>query len=159
MNDYQRYYVYTHRDPVTGEIRYVGKGYSGRAWQVGHSKGDYLQYGQRSEDHHVWLKELEAQGFLLDEIVDIPIRGLSEKEAYEQEQQLLKSCDENLLFNKQGTLKYKKSLRKSDKNLQLFAKALHDMGYGYQHTAFLLGAPEPKKRVVSIKRMIAYANE
>ena len=148
MNDYQRYYVYMHVDPRNDRIRYIGMGSEGRAWQV-------KKTSQRSEEHYAWIQEIMQAGHTLDEVVYICAKNLTKAEALAEEAKLITENKGCALFNLQGTGKY---LGKVPTDVSNFAKALHQMGYGYQHTAFLLGAANPKTKVMSAKRMINIAS-
>lgn len=147
MNDYQRYYVYTHTDPVTGQVRYVGMGSEGRAWQV-------KKTSQRSAEHYEWAKTHMDAGYTLAEMVNVVRQRLTKEAALELEASLIKEYPSTQLFNVQGTGVY---LGKVTEEVEQFAKTLHQMGYGYQRVAFLLGADNPKKKVMSAKRMINIA--
>jgi hypothetical protein len=103
LRPYPRCYVYIHFDPrkVRPEDRdqidhvvYVGKGTRERAWV------DRRIY---SPAHRLWLRDLQYQGFAPDEYVRIEFRKLTEEEALELEQQLLKVYRDKgvLLFNRE----------------------------------------------------------
>lgn len=72
------YYVYTHIDPRTNEIRYVGKGNRDRAYRINSG---------RSGHHKNWLKQLK----LLDlrPIILILEKDLEEKQALLREKELI----------------------------------------------------------------------
>jgi hypothetical protein len=76
------YYVYTHVDPVTHEVVYVGKGINGRAWDVTRSRGG-------NKDHQLWMSSLSKNGYLPSDWVRIIYRNLTEKEAFSKEKQFL----------------------------------------------------------------------
>ena len=69
------YYVYSHVDPSTQEVFYIGKGKGGRAW-------DYLERGA----HHVSkLACLVAQGHAINSWVKIERENLTHQQALEIE--------------------------------------------------------------------------
>lgn len=150
-----KYYVYFHREPETGRIRYVGLGTGSRAWEVRYTSNYKTGYGQRSKEHYDWWKELESSGHTLADIVEIVSSNLSKESANLLETNLIKQYEgTGLLFNKSKTFEHNKTLTKYSEEVISFAKKLHLLGFGYQRIAFLLGATEPKKSVMSIKRMV-----
>jgi hypothetical protein len=62
------FYVYAHLDPLTNEVRYIGKGKDRRAWSFSHRKGHQKN----------WINYLKNLG--LKPIVQIIIDNLSESE-------------------------------------------------------------------------------
>lgn len=70
------YYVYLHKDRVTGEVFYVGKGHGRRAWNS-------------NQRHYEWIKKVE----LLSEGWDVEIvqDNLTEIEAFELEAELVEN--------------------------------------------------------------------
>ena len=78
------FYVYLHVCPKTKEVVYVGKGTSGRAWDVTRARAGY-------EEHQQWMLSLIAEGFLPHEWVEILHRGLTESEAFGKEKEYLYS--------------------------------------------------------------------
>ncbi len=148
MNDYQQlYYVYIHACPVTGEVLYIGHGTGARAW-------NYREYSSRSSEHESVLSKLFAEGFLPTDWVIIHEKGLSKADAIEIEQRLIKGSSPR--FNKAHKPMYQvnRKVSKTGKEICKFAHMLHEMGYGYQRIAFLMGADNPKNKVMSIKRNI-----
>jgi excinuclease UvrABC nuclease subunit len=83
LDDYQRYYVYTHRDPITQEVVYVGRGRRDRAWQCRSS--------QRMFPAHVeWLEKKLDDGWLtMDDIVTIEAKGMWKEDATLIENELI----------------------------------------------------------------------
>lgn len=67
------FYVYTHSDPVTNLVRYVGKGKGKRAQQL------YC----RGPHHQAWIDKLESSG--LKPVIQIIELDLAEQQAYECE--------------------------------------------------------------------------
>ncbi len=68
------FYVYIHSDPITGEVRYVGKGSGRRAYSFSH------RYGH----HAKWIGKLAKSE--LKPLVVILENNLPEKEAYTREE-------------------------------------------------------------------------
>lgn len=67
------FYIYLHLDPLTDEVRYVGKGHDRRAYSFSHRKGH----------HKNWIAKLAKNN--LKPKVEIFQDKLTEKEALEQE--------------------------------------------------------------------------
>lgn len=84
------YYVYSHSDPRTGEIRYIGKGSGPRAW---------ILASARSPEHIEWYRELEFLGYGPMDIVTIHERNLPELVARDREDALIDSMEPGQLFN------------------------------------------------------------
>jgi hypothetical protein len=155
MSDFptEYYYVYIHKDPITGNIKYIGMGQGQRAWMMRNSGGT-TAYGHRCKEHWEWYKELESKGYTLDKIVEIIDSSLSRSKALEIEKEMINSVGYGKLFNKDPRLMN----RKHDKEMCNFAKALHELGFGYQRVAHLMGADNPKTKAMAVKRMIQYAD-
>lgn len=68
------FYVYTHADPNTLEIRYVGKGHNRRAYSL----------SKRYKHHKNWINTLKEKN--QKPIVDMIESGLTEEEAYCREE-------------------------------------------------------------------------
>ena len=88
------HYVYTHVDPDTDEIVYVGKGSRGRAWafsSVAEPKGG--RYGSRSREHTDWYHEKETQGLHPGDLVRIVKVFSTSKEALTYEKELIDRYD------------------------------------------------------------------
>jgi hypothetical protein len=130
------YYVYIHKDPTTGAIRYVGMGRGQRAWMLRNSgkKGASL-YGHRSEEHWEWFLNLEQLGLTLEDIVVILHKTLSKKRARELESQMVEEIGYERLFNKQPG----KELLKLGEDDWLFARLLRTYGMSYAKIAKALG--------------------
>lgn len=77
-------YVYTHTNPNTGEIFYVGRGQKGRAWSCEGGKN-------RSVEHYTYMFNLMLDGFIPTDWVEIVGRNLTIDEATVLEQQLVKT--------------------------------------------------------------------
>lgn len=86
------HYVYTHTDPETGEIVYIGKGSRGRAWHC-------AEYNNRSVDHAAFLNDLINLGFTPDSWVTIIEAGLSSRDAYKLEADLIWGLDSYPKYN------------------------------------------------------------
>jgi len=77
-----KYYVYFHKDLDTNEIVYVGKGSRGRAWHCAKSNS-------RSIEHANYLDVLIKTGHTPDEWVEIVESGMSSREAYKLESEII----------------------------------------------------------------------
>lgn len=88
-----KYYVYTHHDPVTHELMYIGKGSGGRAWDVSRN---------RSENplHQKWMLCLLENGYLPIDWTDIESKNLTNEEARKRELQLIHTNPSR--FNRQS---------------------------------------------------------
>ena len=73
--------VYTHRDPETLDVVYVGKGTLHRAFQI----------VNRGYDHHLWLLD-KLKEFEIQEIVNIKGGNMTEGEALVVETHEIKCC-------------------------------------------------------------------
>ncbi len=80
------YYVYTHTDPETEEVIYVGKGSRGRAWHC-------AETNSRGYTHAQHLNTLTLQGYTPDSWVTIIASGLTSEEAYKLETDLIWSLE------------------------------------------------------------------
>ena len=148
MNDYQQlYYVYTHVCPVTGEELYIGHGTGARAW-------NYREYSSRSPEHEAYLSKLFADGYLPTDWVIIQEKGLTKADAIIMESALIALA--NPKFNKAHKPMYsvRNKVQNTGEEICRFAYMLHEMGYGYQRIAFLMGASNPKTKVMSMKRNV-----
>ena len=86
MDSYQKvYYVYTHIDPVTQELMYVGKGTRGRAW--------WMEKSRNKEHYDAITQILDTGNYTMDDIVTIEEKGLTEKEAYVLEEELINELE------------------------------------------------------------------
>ena len=94
------------------------------------------------------------KGYTLTDIVFIEKKGLSKEEAFKEELTLIK--DTKPIFNQLSNPDHWFGSRNCTKEQALFAKILHEMGYGYQRIAYLLGASKPIGAHMTIKRMITY---
>ncbi len=138
------FYVYSHVDPETKEIKYLGIGQYDRAWSV--------RKNNRKASHCDWLKEQYNKGYTLADIVVIELKGLTKKEVLEIEMNRIKQLKP--VFNELSNPDHWQRGRKQTEETSLFAKALHEMGYGYQRVAYLMGGN--KNNHMSIKRMLSY---
>lgn len=136
------FYVYTHLDPHSEEIRYVGIGQYDRAWCV--------RRNQRKESHVKWIESLYEEGYNLNRIVSIVANQLTKKEALQIEMDLIKELKP--MFNELSNPNHWNRGRKYTPAIAETAKALHEMGYGYIRIAQLMGGS--KNNHMSIKRMI-----
>jgi hypothetical protein len=123
---------------------YVGLGQEDRAWVS----------RNRSTEHKKWLCSLFSDGYTLDEIVSIENKKLTKQEAMSIEKELVNNLSPQ--FNKLLNPDHWYIARQRTKETCGFAKALHNMGYGYTKIAFLLGADDYKTKGMSVKRMINY---
>ena len=78
-----KYYVYGHLDPETGQVMYIGKGCSGRAWST----------NMRSNEHISWMENNDLWQCVFSYAVN-----LSSEEALELESELIK--EHSPFFNK-----------------------------------------------------------
>ena len=128
------YYVYTHRDPFSNDIRYIGRGQGQRAWMMMNSGGDGPRYGHRSPSHFEWFKLLESHGHTLDEIVFIEEKCLTYDEAVKLEREMIRDHGYDGLFNKKAGLPLKMTEEQYE-----FAVALRSEGMSYENIAKELG--------------------
>lgn len=125
MTKYQEYYVYTHQDPNSDEVVYVGHGKGSRAWHFGKTN--------RGEDHHLWALLLFEQGFLPHEFTVIENRGLTKSDACIIEQQMIREL--RPAFNKPmglHCLKFTPELQEAARDLRVqglsYAKIADELG-------------------------------
>lgn len=78
------YYVYTHKDPYTKDIVYVGMGQKGRAWDMQTGSG-----AKRSREHFKWFTKLELKGYTMQDVVSIEVKRVSKEKAFESEKKLI----------------------------------------------------------------------
>lgn len=119
------FYVYSHKDPETNEIKYIGHGRRGRAW--------YFSTTTRSAYHYKYLTDLENKGYDPSDWVSFNARYLSKDEACSLERKLIKELKPE--FNKiQGektlkvtpeSLKQAFLLRKGGKSFSEIASELN----------------------------------
>lgn len=81
-SDYQKYYVYTHTDPQTKELLYIGMGTKDRAWH-------YRVSMSRHRSHMEHLNKLTEAGYLPSDWVNIEHRNLTKGEAEITEKRLI----------------------------------------------------------------------
>ena len=144
MSSSQLFYIYKHIDPRDETLKYIGVGQYDRAWSV--------RRNQRKEAHVSWLEELYKEGYTLEDVVKIEEKKLTKEQALEKESILIK--DLKPVFNELGNPDHWNRGRKQTEETSLFAKMLHEMGYGYQRIAYLMGGD--KNNHMSIKRMLTY---
>ena len=138
------FYIYTHVDPRDNVLKYIGIGQYDRAWNV--------RRNQRKESHVQWLEELYEEGYTLSDVVVITEKGLTKEQALEKELDYIKNLKPE--YNELGNPDHWQRGRKQTEETSTFAKALHEMGYGYQRIAHLMGGN--KKNHMTIKRMLSY---
>lgn len=138
------FYIYTHVDPRDNVLKYIGIGQYDRAWNV--------RRNQRKQSHVQWLEELYEEGYTLSDVVVITEKGLTKQQALEKELDYIKNLKPE--YNEQGNPDHWQRGRKQTVETSTFAKALHEMGYGYQRIAHLMGGN--KKNHMTIKRMLSY---
>lgn len=84
-----QYYVYSHIDPETKDVLYVGRGYGPRAYttnsNVGNSRGD------RSPEHSLHLHQLMNLGYLPHEWVVFLSRNLSKQSSVDLEKKYIEN--------------------------------------------------------------------
>lgn len=128
---YQQFYVYTHKDPRTSNVVYVGYGSGQRAWMMLNSTYTGPRYGHRSKEHHSWYKQLEALGFTLEDIVKIQFKNLSKEKAKILESTLIKA--HKPIFNIQQGLG-----SMTDPKLKEQASSLRKEGKSYSKIALIM---------------------
>lgn len=138
--EYQAFYVYQHTED--GEVVYVGIGTSCRAFRATGS-------GNRSEEHSEWLKAQYELG-------QIPVSfykvGMTKEDALKLETELIEKHRPK--FNKMKNPDYEVPKKQSQETAN-FAKGMYSsLKAGYRNIAYLMGADNPKSKVMSIKRMI-----
>lgn len=116
------YYVYTHFDPDTKEILYVGMGSNDRAYRM--LSGQGKKYSDRHPDHHKYLDSLYNKGYLPHEWVSIEENLLTKEKAFDIERKLIKEL--NPIFNR----KYGPVKILTDDQVNKIKK-LHDQKYSY----------------------------
>jgi hypothetical protein len=146
MTNKMPFYVYTHQNPTTKEILYVGIGQYDRAWCI--------RQNNRNKEHTQYLKNLFKEGFTLTDIVTVTDNMLSKQKAMEIEAEKINEYRPK--FNKLLNKNHWHIARQKTKEMCEFAKALKEMGYGYQRISFLLGSSKPKNNAMSVKRMLTY---
>lgn len=88
-----KYYVYTHHDPETHELMYIGKGSGGRAWDVTRCRNE-------NPGHQKWMICLLENGYIPTDWVSIESKNLTEEQARNRELQLIHSNPSR--FNRQS---------------------------------------------------------
>lgn len=92
------YYVYEHIDPETRDIKYVGHGVDGRAYEF------FKPSARRCYDHAEWAYKLLSKDYLPSDLVRIRAFGVSKKSAARIEKDILRKCKElgkdKNMFNK-----------------------------------------------------------
>lgn len=139
--DTMKYYVYQHVDPKTGEILYIGKGSYERAW--------LCRGNNRNPEYTKYLNEFLDNGYTLSDIVTILHKGLTNDEAENLESEIIQKIQPR--FNRQQTTKWSYPKKFSDEVVTM-VKALKQMGYGPQNTAWLMGG-DKKTKAMSMWRI------
>jgi excinuclease UvrABC nuclease subunit len=137
-----QYYVYQHTDPETGEILYIGMGSYERAW--------LCRGSNRKKNHQERLKELFAIGYTMCDIVMIIQSGLDKAAATNLEHKHIEKFKPKFNNSKNPNWKYPSKF--ADEVVSM-VKALKEMGYGPQNTAFLMGG-DKNKNAMTMWRMI-----
>ena len=134
------YYVYSHVDPRTDEIIYVGHGCRGRAWIHG-SKKTCL----RSQEHLNHLESLTQDGFVATDWVVILAQGMDKKSAAQLERTMIEDLEPT--YNK----------RQGEKIMKVTADMLTEME-SLRHSPFKDGGLSYKliADVVGVSTMTAY---
>lgn len=122
--EYQAFYVYTHNDPFTGEVKYVGKGKGDRAW-VCRPK----QSGGRDAIHLEYLEEMFTHGFTMADIVNIFAKNLTQEDAFQIEMELINQ--NRPVFNKNFNSPH---CILSQKDLEVI-KSLREVNVSYKNIA------------------------
>lgn len=79
------YYVYSHFDPRTNEILYVGMGKGSRAYATKTVKTKQANYGHRSPEHSTHLDILLDEGYIPHEWIKFHYRDCIKEDALELE--------------------------------------------------------------------------
>ena len=137
-----KFYVYQHTNPLTGEILYIGKGSYERAW--------LCRSGNRNLEYSKYLNEFLDNGYTLFDIFTILHKGLTNKESEKLESELIEKFQP--IFNKHQTKKWSYPKKFSDE-VRSMVKALKEMGYGPQNTAWLMGG-DKNKNAMSMWRIL-----
>lgn len=138
MTPYQEFYVYTHTDPTTNEIVYVGHGKGSRAWSECRDSG-----------HAAWMRTLFQLGYTMDEFVKVYAKHLSKKEACAIEASLIVKYKP--VYNKLSNSNFSHIWSKWDTTTKTTIKTLHNNGYSYSQIAYLMGGQ--KKNAMSMWRI------
>lgn len=95
LSRYDCFCVYSHKNPETGKIRYIGMGSPARAYNV----------SGRSEEHGKWIQGLLEDGHSLWDIVEILHKDLTKYNAQRIEGALIRQNirDKSNLFNQMRT--------------------------------------------------------
>lgn len=125
--DTKIHYVYTHTDPNTETVVYVGKGSRGRAWHC-------AETNSRSPEHALWLNGLIKLGYTPDSWVTIIETGLTEKESLALEATIMQSYAVWPMYNK----KPGEGLTILSKEEYTKMKELRDQGLSYENIALLI---------------------
>jgi len=128
-----QYYVYQHTDPETGDILYIGMGSYERAW--------LCRGSNRKKNHQEKLNELFALGYTMQDIADIKASGLNKADALQLEFNKIEQFKPK--FNNLNNPDWKYP-SKFTSEVVVMVKALSQMGYGPQNTAFLMGGDKTK---------------
>jgi Holliday junction resolvasome RuvABC DNA-binding subunit len=137
-----QYYVYQHIDPETGEILYIGMGSYERAW--------LCRGSNRKKNHQERLNELFSLGYTMQDVVSILASYLSKEAALSLE--LTKIEKFKPKFNNYSNPNWKYPSKFADEVITM-VKALKEMGYGPQNTAFLMGG-DKNKNAMTMWRMV-----
>ena len=137
-----QYYVYQHTDPETGEILYIGMGSFERAW--------LCRGSNRKKNHQERLNELFALGYTMQDVVSVMASGLNKTNALNLEFTKIEKFKPK--FNNLSNPDWKYP-SKFSKEVVSMAKALKQMGYGPQNTAFLMGG-DKNKNAMTMWRMV-----
>lgn len=136
-----QYYVYQHTDPETGEILYIGMGSYERAW--------LCRGSNRKKNHQERLNELFALGYTMQDIADVKASGLNKADALQLEFTKIEQFKPK--FNNLSNPDWKYPSKFASEVVSM-VKALKQMGYGPQNTAFLMGG-DKNKNAMTIWRL------
>jgi excinuclease UvrABC nuclease subunit len=131
--------VYTHTDPHTQEIVYVGVGTSCRAFRATGS-------GHRGANHKEWL---EAQYHLGKIPVSFVASSLTKEQALSRERELIKQ--HTPIFNRMHNPNV--SFSRVPEKVRHFVKLLRQLGYSYTQISFLNGGDSSTTSKKSTKSM------
>lgn len=84
-----QYYVYSHIDPETSEVLYIGRGYGPRAYAT-NSSSPKRGYSDRHPNHSLRLHQLMNEGYLPHEWVKFVFRNITREDSKKYEARLIK---------------------------------------------------------------------
>jgi len=117
------YYVYTHEDPESGEVFYVGIGTYDRPYDIAKA---------RKKEHKEMLVGLCDKGFLMSDVVNVILTTTDKELAKDQERGSISSLRPR--FNKSNNPSYAKSQYEKKYDMS-YMKELKDEGHSFVQVA------------------------